>query len=265
VVLLTWNSEQFVVECVNSITSSIQRNDFEIIVIDNGSTDHTLEILKKNFPNLQIIENLQNQGVARARNQGIARTKGTYVVLLDIDTVLPDGTIDGLTAFMDNNPMVGICAPKLLSPDGTVQNSCRKFPLIHSKILRRMRGKWADAMLKEEYYQGEISQHVPFDGDYVIGACQVIRRTALDEIGYLDQKIFYGPEDVDICLRMHLKKWRVVYIPSFTVIHFEQRVTKCKLVSKLTLKHTCALLYFFLKYKYFFSRKTLYKRISSRT
>jgi hypothetical protein len=262
VILLTWNSERFVVGCINSIYKSVRCSDFEIIVVDNGSKDSTLETLDKNFPELQIIKNFKNRGVARARNQGIRQAKGEYVILLDIDTVLSEGSIDQLIAFMESHPTVGICAPQLLYADGTTQYSCRRFPLVHTKILRRVRGKWADAKLKEEYYDLAILRDSVLDVDYVVGACQVIRRSALDQVGFLDENIFYGPEDVDLCIRMHLKKWRVVCVSSISIVHHAQRITKIKLISPLTWKHLLALGYFFLKHKYAYSRDTLYRRIS---
>lgn len=264
VILLTWNSKKYAVDCLKAIYSGTHSYDFEIIIVDNGSKDSTTEIIEKNsnFPSLKIIKNTFNRGVARARNQGIAEAKGKYILLLDIDTAISEGSIEGLIAFMENNSTVGICAPKLLFPDGSVQNSCRRFPLIHTKIMRRLRGKWADDTVREEYYIQEMLQREPFDVDYVIGACQLIRRAALDEVGRLDANIFYGPEDVDLCVRMQLGKWRVVFIPTLTVVHYEQRVTKCKVLSVLTIKHVVALFYYFNKYRYWVSRKKLYKRIA---
>lgn len=262
VILLTWNSERFVVECIDSIYRSVHCSDLEIIVVDNGSKDGTLEVLSRNFSGLQIIKNSRNRGVARARNQGIRQAKGEYVILLDIDTVLSEGSIDRLIAFMVSHPTVGICAPQLLYPDGTTQNSCRRFPLVHTKILRRVRGKWADAKLKEEYYDMAILGDSVLDVDYVVGACQVIRRSALDQVGFLDENIFYGPEDVDLCIRMHFKKWRIVCVSSIAIVHHAQRITKVKFISRLTWKHLLALSYFFLKHRYAYSRETLYRRIS---
>ncbi len=262
VVLLTWNSERFVAECITSIRRGFRSGDAEIIVVDNGSRDCTLGILSRNFPELQVIKNLRNRGVARARNQGIYEAKGEFVILLDIDTVVSEGSIDQLITVMINNPDVGICGPKLLFPDGSLQDSCRKFPLVQTKILRRVKGRGDDGKLTEESYDITSDHNGLLDVDYVIGACQVIRRSALDRVGCLDERIFYGPEDVDLCIRMHLKGWRVVYVPAATVVHYLQRVTKSRLLSALTWKHTAALLYFFLKHKYLCSRKRLYKRIS---
>jgi len=265
IILLTWNSKQYIENCINSIYNSIKpnikSNDFEIIVVDNGSTDDTLIILETHYPEIKVIKNECNRGVAPARNQGLEFAKGEYILILDIDTIVYEGSIQKLIEFMNSNPRAGICGPRLVFSNGEIQNSCRRFPLLHSKVLRRVQTKWAVKLLEKEYYISQMQSGNPFSVDYVIGACQLIRRSALDEAGLLDNNIFYGPEDVDLCLRMWLKGWKVFYIPEATIVHFEQRITKKKIFSHMMLKHIVSLLYFFIKHKYLFSRRGLYRRI----
>lgn len=259
IILLTWNSEQFIENCINSLYNN--NVEQEIIIIDNGSTDNTLKIIKEKYPNVKLIKNTTNRGVAPARNQGIKEANGEYILILDIDTIVKENSIKKLVKYLDDNKNVGICGPKLVFSDGTVQNSCRKFPLVHTKILRRVPTNWADKILQDEYYIEQKNKQEPFTVDYIIGACQLVRREALDQVGLLDEKIFYGPEDVDFCLRMWLKGWKVVYLPDSEVIHLEQRITRKKFFSYITLKHILGLIYYFFKHRYFFNREELYKRI----
>lgn len=288
IVLLTWNSEKYIEKCLYSIRNGIDSNDYEIIVVDNGSADNTLKILNMEFPGIKLIRNISNRGVAPARNQGIEAASGEYILILDIDTYVYKGAIDRLLHFMEENQDVGLCGPRLCFDDGTMQNSFRRFPLLQTKVLRRINAGWAKRLLENEYYnmgtngynftytinggagEGFIEQDFnrmdkeAFDVDYVIGACQIIRRSALDEVGLLDDKIFYGPEDVDLCLRMWLSGWRVSYLPNALVKHYEQRITKNKLFSYISIKHLQGLAYYFVKHRYLFSRKSLYHRIAQR-
>ena len=161
---------------------------------------------------------------------------------------------------MDKNQDLGICAPRLSFEDGVIQESARRFPTAFTKVLRRVNAKWSKEQLKREFYDlREVNQ--PIEVDYAIGACQVIRKKALDEVGLLDDKIFYGPEDVDLCLRMWLNGWKVIYYPYSQVVHYEQRITKKKFWSKITLAHAKGLVYYFIKHRYFLDRETLYNRI----
>lgn len=267
IILLTWNSEKHVIKCIDSIQNNIGTNDYEIIVVDNGSLDNTKKIISMRYPTVKIVQNEINRGVAPARNQGIQAANSDYILILDIDTYVHRNGIDRMLNYMDKNPDVGLCGPKLCFDDGTTQHSFRRFPVIQTKILRRINTTWAKRLLKNEYYSAEMADVVnrgneALEVDYVIGACQMIRRSALDEVGLLDDRIFYGPEDVDFCLRMWLKGWKVVYLPDATVTHYEQRITKKKIFSYITLKHIQGLVHYFIKYGYLFSRQSLYRRIN---
>jgi len=262
IVILTWNSERFVFNCLSSIYQNTIIKDYEIIIVDNGSEDNTLSIIHSKFPQVKLITNSHNRGVAPARNQGIKYALGEYILILDIDTFINEYAIDKLIETLDNNPDIGICGAKLEYENGSVQNSCRRFPLLHEKILRRMDNRFSQKLLIQGNYIEEMDKQLTFEVDYLIGACQLIRKSALEQVGLLDENIFYGPEDVDICLRMWLKGWKVKYVSEATVIHFEQRITKKKVFSYITVKHAYGLLYYFLKYRYCFTRNKIYKRIN---
>ncbi len=263
VVILTWNSEKHVIRCLSSLIKCMGSIDFEIIIVDNGSIDKTVETINRNFPFVTLIINKTNRGVAPARNQGISIARGKYILILDIDTLVYEDAIMLLINHMEQNLEVGLCGPQLCFEDGTIQNSCRRFPLLYTKVLRRINFKWAKELLKNEYYIKEKERAVndPIYVDYVIGACQLIRYNAILDVGMLDDRIFYGPEDVDFCLRLWLKGWKVQYLSQATVIHYEQRITKKRFFSYITIKHVQGLLYFFIKHRYLFSRKSLYQRI----
>jgi hypothetical protein len=255
IVIITHNAQKLLENCLNSIYKNTKKPSFEIIVVENSSTDGTLEMLNQ-FPKIQVTKNQCNRGVGPARNQGMRLAKGRYLLLLDADTTVTINALDTLVEFMDNNPQVGICGPKLVSPTNELQFTCRRFPTVFTKILRRAPLPFVQHLLKAELLVDWDHNSVR-EVDYVIGACQIIRKEAFEQVGYLDENIFYGPEDVDYCVRMWRKDWKVYYNPSATVIHHEQRITKKKLFSKLTLLHTKGLVYFFIKYRYIQDRSKL--------
>ena len=254
VVLLTWNSVGKIESCIESLGQDTQVPD-EIIVVDNGSKDTTHAILAEQLPGARVIRNTYNLGVARARNQGLAAARGTYLLVLDDDTIMQPEALARLVAVLDANPTVALCGPQLLNTTYEPISTDPMFPTLSHKIRR-----WGTV----ERWNGS-----PWDNslsgrmrevDYVIGACQLIRRAALDEIGLYDEHIFYGPEDVDFCLRLRQAGWRIILQPAAQVIHAEQGIAR-SIFSPIGRKHTAGLGYYFWKHRYGLSRSQLYKRL----
>ena len=257
IIVLTWNSASFIPDCFRSLERAVQGIGHEIIVVDNGSRDDGLRLLCSIVQRARVIRNTTNRGVAAARNQGLAAAIGRYLWLLDVDTRFLDGDMKALIRFMDRNRDVGLAGCRLVYLDGSTQRSCRKFPTVTSKLCRRLQGPRLGRWQAAEDYDPETAsvQEV----DYVIGAYQLIRREAFQAIGYLDEGIFYGPEDVDYCLRLWKGGWRVIYYPHVSVLHYEQRITQRHLLSRITWEHVVGLLHYFRKHGYWFSREKLYR------
>jgi N-acetylglucosaminyl-diphospho-decaprenol L-rhamnosyltransferase len=263
IVILTWNSTELLQGCLASLPQAVTHNACEVIVVDNGSRGETPASLRLAFPWMQLVINRSNCGVAPGRNQGMRLTQGEYIILLDDDTVVPPATFDHLLAYMDAHPEVGLCGPKLLDGQGKLQLTCRLFPTVVDKMARQLPFAFTRRVCREAELE-EWDHHTIREVDYVIGACQVIRRTALAAVGLLDERIFYGPEDVDLCLRLRQAGWRVVYNPDAVVIHKERRVAR-SFFSVLTWRHFLGLSYFFWKHGYLFSRRKLYARLGGMT
>jgi len=262
IIILTWNSLPLLERCLASIESNTTLKDHEIVIIDNNSTDGTREFLKSidSKDSYRIILNSHNRGVGPARNQGIKLATGKYILILDVDTIVTSGAIDKLVRYLDNTTKCGLVAPKMTDIDGNLQYTCRKYPTIVSKFLRRVPFNWAQELLSEE--DMHVWDHASTrEVDYVIGACQLIRKSVIEGVGLFDENIFYGPEDIDLCLRIWQAGYKVVYNPESIIIHDEQRITKRKLLSRISWEHTKGLVYFFWKHKYLLSRKSQYKSI----
>ena len=254
VIMLTWNSSGHIRRGLQALLLQQREVALEIVVVDNGSTDSTPSVVRELVPQARIILNTCNQGVARARNQGVKVASGKYILFLDSDTEMAAGSLGDMVRFLEEHPSVGIVAPGLVSPDGSVQFSCRRFPTVPGKLLRQL-PLWLRRALPlvadEELHSIDRSAARPVD--YVIGACQLIRKEMLDQIGLLDERMFYGPEDVDLCLRAWQAGWQVYYLPPAIVMHSEQRITR-RQPGTLTLKHALALVYYFRKHRYFWRR-----------
>ena len=253
-VILTWNSAAHVGRTFAALVRELDGLTAEIIVVDNGSADASLQIIRDHAPQVRVIQNSSNVGVARARNQGIAASRGRHLLLLDSDAEMAPGSLREMLRFLEASPGVGIVGPMLTYPDGTLQFSCRRFPTLQGKILRQLprRVRRAIAFVSnEEMY--DIDRAVAQPVDYVIGACQVFRREVIRDIGPLDERMFYGPEDVDFCLRAWQAGWAVFYLPSSVAVHHEQRITRRR-PGMLTLRHGKALAYYFWKHRYLWHR-----------
>lgn len=254
IVIIGYNSWHFLEKNLASLRFLGKNPEAEIIYIDNASTDGSIEKITTKYPAIQIIVNENNEGVSVARNQGLRRASGEYIWFLDSDTVVTEAALSGMIAFMEKNPDVGLCGCKMYGQDGKTQQSCREFPTIEGKLKSGIHilGKkiglnlYATSIERGNY---DTDVQKPFPVDYVIGACQLIRREAQQKVGELDEKIFYGPEDADFCRRMKMNGYQVYYLPDISIYHAYQRISSSKIFSKINWKHLCGLLYFFWKYR----------------
>ena len=272
VIILTWNSAKYIEKCVHSVYSSVKNKSYsiEVVVVDNGSLDGTpkiLERLKSNYHSFKYILLDKNYGTTFPRNLAIRESKGDFILILDSDTEVKENSIDILLSTLNNKNYenVGIVAPRLLYPDGSVQHSCKKLPNIILKILKFMPIAFLSRigenleLYDPRVYFSDFSEII--DVDYCISACWLVRRSALNEVGLFDEKIFYTPEDVDLCVRMWLKGWRTIYNPEAEVIHHAQRISKRNL--KVAILHAKGLFYYFKKYRYCLDRRKLYKKFKN--
>lgn len=251
VILLVWRDRAFLRDCLASLEAAHGDSSLEIILIENGITLQASEYTIPNDIAMQHIHNETNRGVAPARNQGLRAARGRYSLLLDVDTHAEPDALSQLVRFMDAHPDAGLAGARLQDTCGALQLTCRKLPTIWSKLLRRIPARWAQRALAEEQLVA-YDHRTPRAVDYVIGACQIIRREAYAQVGALDEQFFYGPEDVDYCIRMWQHGWCVMYVPQAVVIHQEQRLTKQQFISKLSLIHAFSLARYFWKYQYLF-------------
>jgi len=261
VIIITWNSQHDVKQCIDSVIESVADYTSEIIVTDNGSKDETLSILKEYGNNINLICLEKNKGVAAARNVGLKVAKGDYLWILDVDTVVNIEAVSGMINYLNSHPECGLCSCKLQSESGETQDSCRKFPHIKHKIRNLIVRKSNTSILPKklynkikkqnelQFYRTELNENEPFESEYIIGACQMFRRKILDEVGYLDENIFYGPEDADFCIRIIKKGFKIICLPEYHIIHHYNRISNKRIFSKMSFYHLKGLIHFYFKHK----------------
>jgi GT2 family glycosyltransferase len=217
-ILANWNTKGLILEALHSIVDTIHGYTYEIFVVDNGSADGSPEAIKGAFPQIHLIRNDTNQGFARAVNQALVQTAGHYIVLLNSDARLLGGAIQALVAFMEDNPDVGIAGGQLINADGSRQNSIAPFPSLATELLNR---RLLRTLLPRHYPGKEQEDPFPIDVDTLVGACIIVRRQAIDDVGNLDEGYFFFMEETDWCFRMREKGWRVSFVPHARILHLQ--------------------------------------------
>jgi N-acetylglucosaminyl-diphospho-decaprenol L-rhamnosyltransferase len=213
VVIVNWNTAALTLDCLRSLLQPALAIEFDVTVVDNGSTDDSVVRISSAFPELRVIRNAGNRGFAAANNQGIAASAGRYVLLLNSDTRIPRDALERLVSFMDAQAGVAACAPRLLRSDGSVQPYAfggDPTPLYLTK--RRLYALFGRAL--HDWGEGHT-----LEVDWVSGACLMARREAIERVGGLDESMFMYFEDNDWCLRFRRAGWKVVYFPEASIVH----------------------------------------------
>ncbi len=225
VVLVNWNGRDFLRDCLRSVRERTRGLRYELLVVDNASSDGSREMVRREFPTVRLLVSESNLGYARACNAGMRAARGRYVLTLNTDTVLLDDAIGGLAALLDARPDAGATGCTLVWPDGRLQPACARFPTLPvmlidgagllfglQRLLHRTGWFWGP-------YYSPAAHRRARDVDWVHGACLMVRREVLDEVGFLDEGRFMYTEEIDWCRRIKNAGWRVVYTPAVRVRH----------------------------------------------
>jgi len=223
VCIVTYNACEWLQECLDSIEENTQLDSLEVIVVDNGSKDSVEELLNRDYPLVRFIGNDSNQGYTRPMNQSLQAARGKFLMQLNPDTSILPAAFDQLIDFMDGNPEIGICGPKVLNRDGSFQKQCRRGeprPLAMISYFLRLSSLFPNSKLLGGYLLGYEDEDATIEVDALSGSCMVIRREVIDQIGYLDEQFFAYQEDTDFCIRARQAGWKVYYYPRAQVIHY---------------------------------------------
>lgn len=223
IVIVNWKTPRLLAACLRSISMHTSRASYEIWVVDNDSQDGSVEMVARDFPQIQLVANAKNVGFAAACNQVIPLVVCDYVLLLNPDTVLIDDSVSELVEYMDRNPQCGAAGPKVLNPDGSLQLACRRaFPTPSAAFFRLtyLSRLFPKHQLFARYNLTHADPDLELDVDALSGSCMMVRKSAIDQIGLLDEDIFMFGEDIDWCWRLKEKDWTVNYVPAAKVYHY---------------------------------------------
>ena len=216
IVLVCWNNKDYLDPCLRSLYDSNLKISFDVIVVDNGSTDGSQDMLREKFPDVMLLQNEGNVGLGKASNQGIEATIGKYILLLNNDTIVNGQSLKEMVNFLDNHPDAGAVGGKLLNPDGSFQAGFAKFSNIWEELL-------IVTGVGNKIWPGypshyDTNQITPVG--WLSSACLLLRRSTLEKIGLLDENYFIYGDEADLQYRLNRSGWKVYYIPSATTIHY---------------------------------------------
>lgn len=238
VIIVTYNSRGDIGPCLESVAAA-SSSPVSIVVVDNASTDGTADLIASRFPNVTLIRNQANRFYAAANNHGLERAGGEYILLLNPDVVLPVGGIDAMVAVIEQDQRYAAVAPQLVGPDGKRQHSLREFPTLAtlwfdllglSFLIPRSRllGRW-----RMEYFDGQTARDIP----QPMASCLLIRRQAIAQIGFFDERYPMFFNDVDWCKRVWDNGWRIRYTPDVRARHIGGASTRRRKVRMIWMSH----------------------------
>ena len=227
IIILSYNVEKLLLDCLSSVYKSMEKSDqWEVVVIDNASTDSSVASVKKHFPNVKIIQNNKNLGFSAGNNIALKQVKSPYTLLLNPDTIVYPHTIQTVMDYIKSHSDVGAATCRVELTDGSLDYSChREFPNPLNSFLHIYTGFFRRF---SRYSHSPIPDTI-HEIDALTGAFALIRTTAGRQISWLDEDYFWNGEDLDFCFRLKQVGWKIFYIPEVKILHYKgasARVTK---------------------------------------
>ena len=241
VVVVSWNVRELLRQCLRSVYRSLAEAQglevplcAEVIVVDNASADGSAQMVLQEFPQARLILNRENRGFTAANNQALRSAAGRYFLLLNPDTEVLGDAPQQMVSYLDEHPQVAVVGPKLLYPDGQVQPSRRRFPtratgFIESTPLQRA---FSRSAALQRYYVEDLPCDREQEVDWVVGACLAVRGEAARQVGFFDESYFMYSEELDWCYRLKQAGWKVAYLPSAEVKHYEARSSEQNVLAR---------------------------------
>ncbi len=225
IVIVAWNVRDLVLDCLASIRDARLKLSYEVILVDNGSVDSTVQQVSEQFPEVRVIALPKNIGFGAGNNRGLEQMNGRHAVLLNSDTIVLEGGLERCVAYLDAHPDVGVVGPQLLNPDRTRQNCIHNSPTLVSEIVSQ---SLLRRLFPRRYPSKRIEYTEPTEVEAVLGACLFVRKEVIDEIGMIDEDYFFFLEETDWCHRIRARGHRIVHLPDAHVIHLYGESTKKK-------------------------------------
>ncbi|MFT9495339.1 glycosyltransferase family 2 protein [Anaerosolibacter sp.] len=249
IIIVNYNTKDLTLQTIQSVCKSKTQFAYEVIVVDNASTDDSIQAIRDEFPQITVIQNDKNLGFSKANNIGIKQATGRYILLLNSDTVVMEDTLELMVNFMDENKDVGASGCKVILPDGSLDKACkRSFPTPLNAIYNALKLDVLYPASKRfgQYNLTYLDNNKIHYIDCLVGAFMMVRREAIEQVGMLDEEFFMYGEDIDWCYRIKLAGWKIVYYPLVKIIHYKGGSSK---------KRNPKLIYEFYRAMYLFYKK----------
>jgi GT2 family glycosyltransferase len=229
IIIVNWNTCNLTKQTIESVYRETSGIDFEIILTDNASSDDSVEVIKKEFPQVILIENKENLGFGKANNQGMRIALGKYIMLLNSDTVVLSQAITRLTSYLDEHEDITMLGPKLLNEDRTFQYSCRRNlpnPMNSFFHLFGLAKLFPKSKMFTDYKRFAYDSNRTEPVEAISGAAMFFRRGVFDTMGGFDEQFFMYGEDLDFCKRVQDKGWKTMFVHDAEIIHFGGQSSK---------------------------------------
>ncbi len=250
IIIVNWNTRELLRDCLASVYEQTWPVGLEVIVVDNASSDGSVEMLEAQFPQVTVIANDTNVGFAAANNQGMEIARGRYVLLLNSDTVVLDGAIDKALAYAQRHPEAAVVGCRVLNADRTLQNTCFMYPSVLNMTLAA--SYLYKLFPRSRFFGRERMTWWPRDDerevDVVTGCFMMVRREAIEQVGMFDTNYFVYGEETDWCYRFKAAGWKVLFTPEAEIIHLGGASSR-KIRPAMILQLRASVLYFMKKHR----------------
>ena len=225
IIINNYKTKGLLKQCLKGIYLFPPSVSYEIIVVDNNSLDGSLEMVKSNFADVKLIESTENLGHHKGNNLGIKNSSGRYILILNTDIAFLDHSIDKMYHFMETHVEAALVGPKLKNPDGSIQSSCLRFPSKLVPIYRRtFLGKFRFAQSEIDHYlMKDFNHDTTREVDWILGACVMIRKSVIDEVGPMDEDLFLYFGDIAWCQKFREFNYKVYYFVDANIVHYHKR------------------------------------------
>ncbi len=248
--IVTYNHRKFIAQCLDSLQAGCKLHSIKVVVVDNCSSDRSAELVRDQYPWVELIRQQHTYSFSANNNAAFARFPSEYFLMLNPDTVLDTGAVDLLMDFMEKHRSCAVCGPKLVFPDGSLQYSCRRFPTVWSTLLRRtpFRLLIQNEQRGKKHLMTSVSHDKEMPVDWMLGACLLVRREAILGKALLDEGFPLYCEEIDLCLRLKQGGWGTYYLPGAKVIHHHLAESDSSLLCRASVLHAKSMLHFIKKH-----------------
>ncbi len=251
IIIVNYNRCDLILNCLKSIFDNPPSRSFEIIVVDNASADNSAQNVEQNFKNVKLIKNHTNKGFAVANNQALQIARGKFILFLNSDTIVLKDSIDILAEFLEKTPQAGLCSPKLLNPDGSIQPNVYRFATFRSILARYTIFKYFGLFKKDRdfYRMRKFSYDSVAQIDRPMGAAMMAVKDTLEKINNFDENFFFYFEDADLCLELKKAGFKIYFIPNSQIVHIGRASSETLDSHKTDMTFYRSMFYYFRKHR----------------